>query len=419
MKRVKHLPEPVLRLYRLLARRSKTYWALAVAAIVAGIILGVKLEDKDIWVTLRFKLYQSLQGLEPRSPRPIRTALVLIDDDDFWKGRLEGRMPLKRDYLADLLRAVDACGPAVIALDIDLRSPVQTDKHWGDPGYAAEDQELTAAIQQVSEHRPIVLPATIDSDDKGDYVLESAIYGALPLRVGKIQEGYIQLPYDMRRIPISQPLGGGGRVDSFAEAIVRATNANLLSQINDKESNSLPFGTFMRETKFPRKSAGDILRQATGACTPLRCNIAIIGKAWNQNEYNFEEPIDLHDSTVGPMRGAFIHANYVEAIIASRTYRPIGEKYAISIETVFSVFVCLLLASSLGQYKKLLSVLATCLAVFLTSYLFWQNLGTFFDFFFPVLFLLVHAFGDYWHEQHKLAKIGKLAEAGTYPPEKL
>ena len=59
-----------------------------------------------------------------RSSQPMST-LVLIGDDEFWLGELSGRRPVKRSYLAIIVRALDSesVNASVIALDFDLRLP--------------------------------------------------------------------------------------------------------------------------------------------------------------------------------------------------------------------------------------------------------------------------------------------------------
>ena len=51
-------------------------------------------------------------------------------------------------------------------------------------------------------------------------------------------------------------------------------------------------------------------------------------------------------------------------------------------------------------------VLLACSGLFILSYIVWQNLGYYFDFFFPVFFLLVHATGhavlELWKDSSEL-----------------
>jgi CHASE2 domain-containing sensor protein len=380
-----------------LSRKPKAYWLFAAGSIALGMYCGTWLGKNGAWVGLRYRLYQGFEWFSPHPPLPKRTVLVLVDDDEYWTKRPARRIPIRRDYLADVLTAVSACDPAVIALDFDLRSPITNGALKDNPEYTDETQTFITKLESASKKQPIVLPATLDRNDQGRYVLDSTIYDGTPLRKDEVQVGYIQLPYDVRQVPTAATLPGGGRIDSFAEAIVRAINEDLLGDLDEEES--VPFGTFIKEEKFKQVLASAVLSEDNaGACKPIKHNIAIIGASWHRDSRNKGNFVDTHLTPLGSMRGAFVHANYVEALLDSRTYRPLGENYSMIIEFVFSALVALLLALEIGGKRKVSLVGALCFAVMLVSYVFWQNLGIFFDFFFPVVFLVTHALIDYVRE---------------------
>jgi CHASE2 domain-containing sensor protein len=385
-------------LLRMLSRKTKAYWLFAAALIVAGMYFGTRFEEKGIWIDLRYRLYQGLERFNPRPPKAKRTVLVLVDDDDYWRGRLARRTPINRHYLADLLLALSECDPAVIAIDFNLRSPATDGSLKDNPEYTAETDDLRQSLNAVSAHRAVVLPATLDITPKSQYSVDGAIYDGLRLERGHLQIGYIQPPEDARLIPMARTLAGGGTIDSFAESIARAVNEEVVDQIGDKDT--LPFGTFMPESEFHQVSASDVLRLEPSACQPLRHNIALVGAAWHTASYQRGDLVDLHSSPLGYISGVFLHANYIEAILDLRTYEPIGEENRLAIEFFFSALVAVLLAIEMGPIKKSTCVATVCLSVMLASYLFWQNLGIFFDFFFPVILLLAHAVIDYFRESY-------------------
>src|SRR4051812_22474801 len=197
--------------------KPKSYWIFAVISIVLGMGLGSWLEEKGAWIDLRYRIYQGFEWLNPHPPKAKRTTVVLIDDEEYWKGRLVRRVPIHRDYLADLVMALAECDPAVIALDFNMRAPAADGTLGDNSEYAGETDKLRETLLKVSQHRPVVLPATMGVSAKGRYTLDAAIYDGLPLRQGGIQIGYIQPPFDARLVPIAVNLAGGGTLDSFAE----------------------------------------------------------------------------------------------------------------------------------------------------------------------------------------------------------
>jgi CHASE2 domain-containing sensor protein len=382
--------------------KPKRYWVFAIASIILGMGLGNWLEEKGTWIELRYRIYQGFAWLNPHPPKAKRTVVILIDDDEYWKGPLARRIPIRRDYLADLLLSLDKCDPAVIALDFNMRSPAADGSLLDNEDYTKETERFRTALSVISKSRPIVLPATIDISTKGRYTLDAAIYDGLPLKRGGIQIGYIQPPVDARLVPIAVNLAGGGTIDSFAESIARAVDQDLVEDIGDNDS--LPFGTFMRAEEFSEIPAADIMKNKTETCAPLRHNIALVGAGWHQASYGRGELIDLHPSPLGKMSGVFLHANYVEAILDSRTYTPMGSDFRLLLELISSLVVAFLLAINMNKRKQTLAVAALCLMVMLLSYFFWQNLGIFFDFFFPTVFLLAHALVEYIRETRQHLK---------------
>src|SRR5437016_3524160 len=81
----------------------RNYWFRVVIFAFLGIYLGEKVDDTDYWIRTRYDVYQFLQNLPHRKAHPQRTALVLIGDEEFWKGELQGRRPVKRDYIARIV----------------------------------------------------------------------------------------------------------------------------------------------------------------------------------------------------------------------------------------------------------------------------------------------------------------------------
>jgi len=389
--------------FRGLREHHIVYWLLALVSIVGGMSLSHHFDEKQTWIETRYRVYRLLTRVSPNPRKPKQTVLVTIDDAEYWTGPLERRVPIKRDYLATVIKALDACDPAVIAIDFDLRSPTSDGSIVDNPTYQQRETPLfIQAISEVSQHHPVVLPVLIRHQrPKDPFLLDSSVFGTLPFVQGKLQRGYINLPFDVRKIPAPQPLVGGGEVDSFAVSIVRAHHENLLESV--ASSNILPFGTFL-EKSIPTVKTTDVL---AGRCGPLASKIAIVAAAWHKYAANEGELVDLHITPLGMMTGATIHANYVEALIDSDTHKPLPTAMDRGIEFLTAAAFAILLAAKTNRgYQKLCIVVLACLALLLLSYLAWQNLGYYFDFFFPVFFLIAHALAHYllelWRDSKEL-----------------
>jgi hypothetical protein len=81
------------------------YWLKLAILLVLGALLGHYIGARPIWTGLRYKIYQDtfdlIQLIQAHGPLyPQRTALVLINDEEYWKGSPAGRVPINRYYLA-------------------------------------------------------------------------------------------------------------------------------------------------------------------------------------------------------------------------------------------------------------------------------------------------------------------------------
>jgi hypothetical protein len=380
--------------------RSRWYWILAFIAIIAGMMLTYYLEENYIWIKTRYVAYRPFEKISNKKPK--YTVLVLARDPEYWVGPLARRIPIHRDYLAKVVKALDACEPSVIALDFDLSSPTLNGSQIDNPEYSTETQALITAILDVSKRRPIVLPAGISHTSLEDpFVIESAVYGNLPFS-RTLQRGYINLPFDIRQIPTPQPVVTGGLLDSFSTAIVRAHHENVLDIAS--QSDVLPFGTFIKED-FPTLTTTEVLN---GNCGSIPSKIVIVGASWHRSAFNAGELVDLHATPRGQLSGAVIHANYAEALIDERTHKPLPKAVGWAIEFLISAAFALLLAvKTYKGFQKPPIVALSCILLFAISYLAWQNAGYYFDFFFPATFLLFHAFAHYFQEllQHNNQKV--------------
>lgn len=377
--------------------RGWAHWLTVVVLTVLGTLAGHWISQKQIWTDIRYSIYQQTFDLaHPRGPLyPKRTVLVLIQDEEYWKGELAGRAPVKRDYIARLIRKLDAAEAGVIAVDFDLRSPVSDGSMVEHPDYEPETQELRKAVKEISARRVVVLPATLGFDEDGYYEARPTILGGFDFAGGDVRWGYIQLPYDKRRIPVAVELKDGKLLDSFAAAVVAAVDTTAYERLAKLDADALPFGSYMPEAAFLAPgtlfSASEVMQAEPGALRrELAHKIVIVSGAWSSNGFRSGRRVDSHPTPAGLLPGALIHANYVEALLGERTYKPVGENLVIALEVALVLIVAVVLALPIPVWQRIVTVTAMTVLFVLLSYFFIQNLGLFFDFFVPVVVLVGH-----------------------------
>lgn len=369
------------------------YWLRVFALIVVGVYLGHKINERDLWTEIRFSLYQTLLSWSPKDPHPDNTAILLIDDDDYWMGKPAGRSPIKRDFLAELVLALDAANPALIALDFDLRSPDPSGNLVEQPELQEETKKLLEAISQVAQRRPVVLPQTIIWDDAQEgFVAESDIYQGFDFGANSnVHHGYIIFNDDRRRVPLlTVETTNGSPVKSFSQAIVHAYRPNILERY--PETEELPYGGFINRDKFKDNvvTARDVLGRRPEALRKLAFKVVLIGSGWSSRGFKRGEMVDTFHTPVGALPGVLVHANYAEALLDGRIYRPFDGWLLLALEIFWSLVVALPFALEVKPWQKFLSVAVICLIILTVSYLSLMSLNLFYDFFIPILLVICH-----------------------------
>lgn len=388
--------------FRRLRRKGALYWLTVVALVVGGVFAGRWLETQEFALELRYRLFRTLQSAAPNKPFVQGTSVVLIGDDEYWRGELARRVPIKRDYLAKLLRHLDKADPAVIALDFDLRAQVPDGSYVMHPDYEGETRELLEAVREVSRNRWVVLPKTITRLSQGGYVSEPDIYDGFDFKGGKVRTGYVALPFDIRKVPLRQTMRDGGQVESFAEAIVRARNERALDPVKDAET--LPYGGYLEPGAFDVLSPTDVLNDKADTLEKLRHDIVIVGTGWSNRAYKRGGPADSYYTPIGPLPGALIHANFVEALLGNRTSRPLGEAALKVIEIVATLMVAVIFALIERPWLKFPAIALLMGGLVLFSVFSRLNFGLFYDFFIPALLVALHAAYEQIHEWQSHAR---------------
>jgi CHASE2 domain-containing sensor protein len=385
------------RIRRLNQWLGKHRWVSALVVIVIGILVGEWMEEKYAFLDLRYQAYQLTQTLAARIKDDLydhHTVLVLIEDDEYWAGQYEGRSPINKTHLAELVTALDAYTPKVIALDFNFTSPFADGRIDEHDRYRSETDNLIKALRGLKSKPRIILPKTLGVDS-GFYRADSAVYDRYDLQGPQFDFGYIDLPGDYRMIPPTLPMKVGKPLKSFSEAVVgefdltgRALNCDRNDQPKCYASGLLSEEQFYRysatEVLFPDQATSERLAHDAGG------NIVIIGGAWSRDAYGRGQRVDTRYTPAGLMPAVFLHAAWVESMLASRTARPMGNlpKWLLELLTGFLTYYVFTRNWSTRKIRYALRVLYLFgLIVFwlLIAYVSSQNLGIFFDPFVPSL----------------------------------
>lgn len=409
-----------------LRKKPRSYW------LISALILAVTIFARPV-LDARLNLDDAKNGLfqlltrsaaNPAVARNVK--LVWIGDDEFWGGEMQHRSPTNRAYLAKLLRAADAADASVIALDFDFGLAEAADAvHPGDyqvvdPPYRAETDTLMRTIGDVAQRRRIVLAKTIDGPVDGPFHLLGDVqqaYGmctamraeggwdnpgtpAFPLTPtarANIRCGYIALMSDKREVPPpAHIVGQAPRLDSFSIAIARARDPDATTRFGEGEGRYYASYIPEQALKSPNVAmpAATLLRDPSAAARVLQGFPVIIGAAWHSRARGAGELIDVHETPIGRVHGALIHANLAEAMLGNRTYPALSEHAMIAIEIVLGALAAVLfalVASPLVATGALIAAMPLLLGL---QWLSLQIFGTFIDLFAPVVGLGVHAILD-------------------------
>lgn len=256
-----------------LKARGLRYWVKVALVVTLSFAATPAIEKYIGWYRVRNRLYQELVERDKRELVPRYTKLVLIGDEEYWKGELAGRRPIRRDYLAKLVNVLDDTDVKVIALDFDLRSP-DPNSEQGAPAYEPETALLVEAVMKAAQHRQIVLAKTIWFDKDRKYILQPDVYQSYGLcsrlradgswdhaatasvnlqpQIGaNIRCGYIALGFDKLVMPLALHMKEGGRLDSFALAVAKASRPGF------QAPRAEVYASFIPQKKFLPGEAND------------------------------------------------------------------------------------------------------------------------------------------------------------------
>ena len=135
-----------LNIVRPFTRKGWWHWLRFALLLAAASYVGHLLSTSPWLTEFRYTMYHRQLLMRDRSQLyPTRTALVLLNDDDYWSDTFQARTPLKRGQLAELMDKLEAAGVNTVALDVDLRSPL--------PDKPESNQSPQAPMRCMLSHR--------------------------------------------------------------------------------------------------------------------------------------------------------------------------------------------------------------------------------------------------------------------------
>ena len=390
---------------RPITRKGWMHWVRFAALLALGSYLGHVLSESDRFTDWRYWLYQKQVRWERRGPvYPRYTALVLLNDDDYYSDDYQARSKYKRDKLATLLDRLNAAGVNTVAFDIFFDSPFPKRPDYEFPDYRAGDAAFFAAIDRMCTAGGHVVLATEywsadPASDAPPWAEVTPLYlshlSALPC----LARGHVNFPYDMRQIPGAIPMKNGQLLDSFSLAITHITDPIAYEHLIQNPDRGFRFGQFLTAEDFATRDGRQFifngqqiehmdlktLREA------LADKIVIVGGDYHIIANGVGPQIDMWNSPGGVEPGAMLHANYVEAMRdPNSTFTPISDRTSEIIEWALAFALALIGALEVHSGWKWLGFGVSLLASILLAYVLLQNLGIFLDFFIPILMIVAH-----------------------------
>jgi hypothetical protein len=407
-------------------RGPLAYWATAFAILLVTLWAEPFIDSHLNLKAERNWLFQRLARTPTNPTTAGQARLVILGDEEFWKGDLHHRLPTDRTYIARLVRALDTAGASVIGLDFDLGAPLPAppsrpgDYRAADSwdGYDRETQDLVMAIDEVAEERKIVLAKTMDGPDNGPFRLLNDVYNPygicvrltadgvwentgtpqFPLKPAarhNISCGYINLMDDPRRIPpAARIVGLQPRLDSLPMAMARARSPSAVPPRDGPPR----YGQYVEGDLIADHavtiSASELLKDPVKARDVLQGWPVIVGGAWHQYAYGLGPIIDTHPTPLGAAPGVLLHENLLEAVLARRTYPGLDENSMKVLEAAVGIVAAVFFAAFAGFVRKLLAVTAVVTGLFVLQWAILRLFGFFFEALIPVLALGVHTLID-------------------------
>jgi hypothetical protein len=391
---------------RPVVRKGWGHWLRFALLLVAGSYIGHELSDSPRFTDWRYWLYQKQVRFERRGPvYPKYTALVLLDDDDYWSEDYQARSKIKRDKLAAMLDRLNAAGVNTVAFDVFMESPHPEKPDYEFPDYRTENDIFYHALERMcAAGRHVVLATEYWPSDhpNGDLGFDEApsIFANRLASVPCVSLGHINFAEDMRKVPGMEQMADGHYVDSLSLAITKITDPIAYHSLVSNEDKGFRFGQFLTPDDFATRDGRQFIfsghelqsMSLNQLHEALADKTVIVGGHYHYAAYRHGfEYIDMINSPGGQEPGAMLHANFVEAMRDPvSTFTPISDRAAEIFEWSLAFMLAFVGALEVHAGWKWAGFILSFFAAVIVAYVLLQNLGIFLDFFIPILIILLH-----------------------------
>jgi len=402
---------------RSILRKGAWHWVRFVILLVVAYFAGRALKKLPQLTDLRYWIYRHQIQMQHGAPDyPRRTAVVTIEDNDYWGPEFAGRSPVRRDLVAKILDKLRLAGVNTVVLDFDLRSPDPTLKNLDFEVYKHEDDALTDAIKAMcTAGQSLVIGASVRGKTS-PYTKMPSIYSQKvaedPKAYSCMHEGHIQLPFDLRLVAGQIAIANSQPLDSLALAAVKIADPIAYNAAIANPERGFRYGRYLSESEYSshgdtrfRYSWSDLQgAKSEDLRKELADKVVLIGGAWHTYAKNQGQETDQYNSPMGPMAGVFIHANYIEALDGERgTFAPVSDLSVEILELTLAIALALIGALEIHAAWKWGAFAASCAISFVLTYVLLENLGIFLDFLVPLFILIGHTlFEEFWAMRHEL-----------------
>lgn len=348
---------------------------------------------------IQLSTHQLFSFLLPHKMGVQRVAVIEVDDEAFWNPPVSGIQPTNRVFLANLAKTAADNGASAVAIDFQLKSP--SGIVGDDPIRASDNAYLLGKLREIAQQgKPVILSIGLKPEG-GDWRREVNIYadGDLPVNLFL---GHINIPLDHRQIPLVMKGREDGKSGpkpylSFAQAIAYSFEEKAHWEDKTKEDRRISraqahdefvYGSFWPRREFLSISGAKLLtdKDEQKLCTD---RIVIIGGTWHQYSKNTGPPIDSFDSPVGSIPGAYMHANYVEALLSSNFNPGLPRWVAIGFDVLLAALAYVGFRSTNRKVVRRMLIIVMILPMVI-SYLLLANLGIYLDFTLALLLISIH-----------------------------
>ena len=411
---------------------------VSVLLIVLAFNVAVHLESVQHALPMiqqaQLSFHQWLCSVAPRAVTPKLVRLVEIDD----AAHLKLGEPTDRAFLAKLVTNAARGGAAVVVLDIKLLAPEGMSNGEDVPERAAQNAALLGAAREAaSRGTPVVLTTWLKRESHefsrmpnvfADAAFERpdengrcpAASGApardssgAPVQPACVRIGNINLPVDKRRIPLVTVMHG---TEEHSESLALAA-ANAYEEVIDRTprtrekpaiahalgAQEFVYGSFVAEDGFQTIPIFPLAEGDDHALRLCRGRIVLVGGTW-RSDLGHGEPVDSYMTPVGRMRGMYLHANYIEALLDDR-YSP---EVPLAVALLFDfgaglwLYVRFHQATEWRAQLRLLFIPAVLLVI---SYVVFANLNLYLDFILPLGAYFVHLAVEYVRDYGRLRSV--------------